>query len=469
MIGKAKSNQSLNATISYNLKEGSSLIYQNKLHGLDISDHRLQIEDLQKCYQGRSRQLTIHAILSPGIEDGKKLSQENWNEIASKYLIKMNLIGHQAIGFLHKDREHRHLHLIINKVNDSTLKLYHDSYIGKKTQKVADQIAEEMNLVRARKIMFQRSLQAINEKDIGSPLQYAISVDKGIKLKMKLILEEEIQVKHKDAESFFNALEKKNLVIHRYKNNQTKELRGYGIELGGCVMDASAIGRKYTLRALGLQTSLINNNDTKTNCKSTTSQLVRLTNNKGKKILEELVSNYGINKESLKDDRILMLQRNNYYYLAIQNDRKGYTLYNTYTKTYEGEKDITTIFSDKEYQTIVVQDLFSYLRWKQENRKKRFNFLIINSPSNKEKLSEKIASLPLSKITIALINQPGSELVNKIILDYIKQLFIGDSHIPKRKKGFSTIDFTKRLSIPKSHIEVEEEQEPQLKQSKRIR
>jgi hypothetical protein len=75
----------------------------------------------------------------------------------------------------------------------------------------------------------------------------------------------------------------------------------------------------------------------------------------------------------------------------------------------------------------------------------------------------------LSKITIALINQPGSELVNKIIIDYIKQLFTGDSHIPKRKHGFSTIDFTKRLSIPKSHIEVEEEQEPQLKQSKRIR
>lgn len=469
MIGKAKSNRSLSATISYNLKEGASFIYQNKLDGIDVKDHWLQMEDLQKCYQGRSGQLTIHAVLSPGIEDGLKLSQEKWSEMARKYLLKMDLTDHQTIGFLHEDREHRHLHLIINKVNSGSLKLYHDSYIGKKTQKAADQIASEMNLVRAREIMFQRRLRAINEEDLGTPLQPKVPAGNGIKLKMKLILEDVIKTKYADAEAFFLALEKRNLVIHRYKNSQTKELRGYGIELGGCILDASAIGRKYSLRALGLQPATIRINNTKSNCRTDAGQLVILKSKKGKKILEELASNYSICKESLKDERIIMLQRDNYYYLAIQNDSKGYTLYNTYSKTYEGEKDITTIFIDAKYQTIIVQDLFGYLRWKQEHKNEKFNFLIINSPLNKEKLSEKLTRLPLQKIMIALISQSGSELVNKIIWDYIKQIFLGDPHAYKRQSGFSTIEFSKKLSASNSHSELEDEHKPEIRQAKRIK
>lgn len=54
-------------------------------------------------------------------------------------------------------------------------------------------------------------------------------------------------------------------------------------------------------------------------------------------------------------------------------------------------------------------------------------------------------------------------------MDYIKQIFIGNSHINDRKSGFRTIEFTKGLSIPKSHIEIEEEQESKLGQSKRMR
>lgn len=469
MIGKAKSNRSLSATISYNLKEGATLIYQNKLDGTDISDHWLQMEDLQKCYQGRSRQLTIHAVLSPGIEDGLKLSQEKWSEMARKYLLKMKLTEHQTIGFLHEDRKHRHLHLIINKVNSGSLKLYHDSYIGKKTQKVADQIASEMNLVRAREIMFQRRQLAINEKDLGITLQPQIPADTGIKMKLKLLLEDVIQTKYADAETFFKALEKKNLVIHRYKNSQTKELRGYGIELGGCILDASAIGRKYSLRALGLQSASITNTNTKTKCNTNTGQLVSLKNEKGKKMLEELASNYGICKESLKDERIIMLQRDNYYYLAIQNDSKGYTLYNTYSKMHEGKKDITTIFIDEKYQTIIVQDLFGYLRWKHEHRNEKFNFLIINTPTNKEKLSEALTRLPLHKITVALISQPGSELINKIIWDYIKQIFLGEPHAYKRQSGFSTIEFSKKPSSSMNLLETEDEQKPEIRQASGIK
>ena len=70
MIGKARSNRSLMATIEYNLKEKATLFFTNELTGLTMDEHRVQMCDLHKCYRGTGRQLTIHAILSPHISEG---------------------------------------------------------------------------------------------------------------------------------------------------------------------------------------------------------------------------------------------------------------------------------------------------------------------------------------------------------------------------------------------------------------
>ncbi len=86
MIGKAKSNKSLQATIAYNEKEEATLIFTNKLVGISLADFRMQMEDLQKCYRGYGKQLTIHAILSPAIEDGNRLNTSQWKIMADKYL-----------------------------------------------------------------------------------------------------------------------------------------------------------------------------------------------------------------------------------------------------------------------------------------------------------------------------------------------------------------------------------------------
>jgi hypothetical protein len=152
VIGKAKSNKSLAATIDYNLKEKAELFFKNKLTGSTIEEYRMQMQDLQKCYNGYAKQLTIHTILSPHITQGSLLVKKEWKQIACDYFEQMNLEEHQAIGFIHSDKEHRHLHLVINKVNERTLKQYNDSFIGKRTQKAADKIAEKMGLIRAMEI-----------------------------------------------------------------------------------------------------------------------------------------------------------------------------------------------------------------------------------------------------------------------------------------------------------------------------
>lgn len=247
MIGKAKSNKSLAATIEYNLKEKAELFFTNKLTGTTIEEYQMQMQDLQKCYRGYARQLTIHAILSPHISEGKNLSTQQWEKIADDYLINMNLKGHQAIGFIHSDKEHRHLHLVINKVNEQTLKLYHDGFIGKRTQHAADRIAEKMGLIRALEI---------KQKNIQNQQQQLTSKEKQMKpLGSKQLFRQELKTilkkkNIKNVTDYFEEVTKAGFKVHRYHSKETKELRGYGIEKNKTKLDASVIGKEFTLKNL---------------------------------------------------------------------------------------------------------------------------------------------------------------------------------------------------------------------------
>ncbi len=159
--------------------------------------------------------------------------------------------GLQAIGFLHEDKDHKHLHLVINKVKEDNFKLFHDNYIGKKTQKAADNIAIDMKLIRATEIRQERINQSARIKDA---LQAGITISEekpsGIKQQFKSMLEGVIKNSFRSIDEYFTALESVGFKVHSYSNKETGELRGYGVEMSGVKMDASAIGKKFTLKAL---------------------------------------------------------------------------------------------------------------------------------------------------------------------------------------------------------------------------
>lgn len=456
MIGKAKSNQSLAATIEYNEKEKATLIYKNKLAGTTLPDFRMQMEDLQKCYKGRSSQLTIHAILSPAIEDGKNLSAKQWQTIAHKYLHQMNLQSHQAIGFVHADKQHRHLHLIINKVKESNFKLYQDSFIGKKSQHAADAIAKEMHLVRAKIVMQERINQMSRVEDvkqIGIKINEETSI--GIKQKFKSELMSINKNKYSDTEGYFKALEKAGFKVHRYIKKGTTELRGYGIEKDGTIMNASAIGKEFTLQSLNIP--IANNelsdknipetvkqkeveneqqlivdlkekniiapeenkkNDTQKTDRQISSNLIKLRDPAKIKVLEKFALSMGVAKETLQNDKIEMLQKGKNYFIGFKNDSGGYSLQNVLMKTNVGAKNITAIITDTSKPTLVIEDMFDYLITK-EIAKEECNYIILNSLSNQNLVIDKIKKLQLPKVLLLLKNDDAGNAVTKNIMSAV--------------------------------------------------
>lgn len=55
-------------------------------------------------------------MLSPSIDDGKKLSKQELKEITKKFIKAMALKERHAIAFVHTDKEHTHIHLYVNRI-----------------------------------------------------------------------------------------------------------------------------------------------------------------------------------------------------------------------------------------------------------------------------------------------------------------------------------------------------------------
>jgi len=156
MIGKGQSIASTKASIDYgwNQEKEAEVVLKQHLAG----DTPGQITEEFKIIQSqndRCSKNTLSFIVSPTIKDGKELSHQDLEKIAQEFIKEMNLKNHQAIGFVHKDKEHTHIHIYANRISLNG-EVYKDSFIGKRSQIAADNIAKQLGLTRVREVQQQR-------------------------------------------------------------------------------------------------------------------------------------------------------------------------------------------------------------------------------------------------------------------------------------------------------------------------
>ena len=156
MIGKGKSISHTLASMNYgwNQEKQAEVIFKEHLAG----DTPYEITEEFRIIQSqneRCKNNTLSFVLSPTIKDGKDLSNKKLNEIASRFIKEMNLQNHQSIGFVHRDKQHLHIHLYTNRIALNG-ELYKDSFIGKRSQAAADKVAQQMGLTRAREVQYEK-------------------------------------------------------------------------------------------------------------------------------------------------------------------------------------------------------------------------------------------------------------------------------------------------------------------------
>lgn len=156
MIGKGKSISHTKASIEYgwNQEKDAEIVFTQNLAGETPKEITDEFETIQSMNDNCERN-TFSFVISPTIEDGEKLTSKDLNKITDEFLKDLKLENHQAIAFVHNDKNHKHIHLYVNRI-DFEGKAYNDSFIGKRSQKSAERMAEKMQLQTVKQVKEQK-------------------------------------------------------------------------------------------------------------------------------------------------------------------------------------------------------------------------------------------------------------------------------------------------------------------------
>jgi len=120
MIGKIpKPGKSFGGVIEYNvLKKDAAILYADGVR-IDKIAHTIDDFNMQRKMNPGLGQAVGHIALSWSPEDKERLNDEKMVSIAKEYLQKMKIQNTQILIVKHKDREHPHIHIVYNRVNNN--------------------------------------------------------------------------------------------------------------------------------------------------------------------------------------------------------------------------------------------------------------------------------------------------------------------------------------------------------------
>jgi len=118
MIGKVITGRSFGGCIRYVVQKHDAVV-------LDAAGVRMQLVNqiiidfnLQRKYNPNLGKAVGHIALSWSVNDAAKLNDEIMVNMAKEYLQKMKIQDTQVLMVRHKDKEHPHLHIVYNRVNN---------------------------------------------------------------------------------------------------------------------------------------------------------------------------------------------------------------------------------------------------------------------------------------------------------------------------------------------------------------
>lgn len=238
MIGKGKSISHTRASMSYgwNQEKDAQIVLKEFLHGdspAEITKEFKMVQDLNyHCTKN-----TLSFVISPTIEDGKHLGTKELNEITARFIKEMNLGERQSIAFVHQDKEHKHIHLYVNRIDFRGV-AYNDSFIGKRSQLAAERVAERMQLTTVKQVQFEKAFNL---------LEIRTEIKRRHDLTMK-------QFQPKSFDNYIKAMETNGVKVIPTINNQNK-LQGFRFEFDGHNLKGSEVHRNMSIVNIGKQMS----------------------------------------------------------------------------------------------------------------------------------------------------------------------------------------------------------------------
>ncbi len=228
MIGKGHSIASTGASIDYgwNQEKDAEVVFRDHLAGETPKEITEEFKIIQSQNERCTRN-TLSFILSPTVKDGQEMSKAQLKDITSRFLKEMELKNRQAIAFVHRDKEHTHVHVYVNRIGFDG-KAYNDSFIGKRSQLAADNVAKELGLTRVRDVQ--------NEK---------LQELKWQRLAIRHINNKVLETRPKSLDEYINKMKSCNVQVIP-SINKSNQLQGFRFEYKGANLKGSEVHRSMT-------------------------------------------------------------------------------------------------------------------------------------------------------------------------------------------------------------------------------
>src|ERR1035437_6592943 len=119
MVGKQISGKGFGGCIRYLLERDKALLLE--VHGVRMQSIQAMVQDfhIQRGMNPNLAKAVGHLVLSWSREDKPLLTSGIMAERAREYLKMMNIENTQYIIVQHTDREHPHVHIVYNRVNNN--------------------------------------------------------------------------------------------------------------------------------------------------------------------------------------------------------------------------------------------------------------------------------------------------------------------------------------------------------------
>ncbi|KAA6314158.1 hypothetical protein EZS27_035182 [termite gut metagenome] len=178
-----------------------------------------------------------HISLDFSAQDREKLSNAKMVQIAKEYMVKMGITDTQYIIGRHYDKEHPHIHIIINRIgnNGKTITDKNDRY---RSEKICKELTEKHGLY------FAKGKENVKVHRLKEPDKTKYEIYDAIKAAIS---------KCKNWKELDRELQRNGITTHFKYKGGTNEVQGVRFEKNGYPFNGSKIDRQFSFSKIDCQ------------------------------------------------------------------------------------------------------------------------------------------------------------------------------------------------------------------------
>ncbi len=230
MIGKVITGKSFGGCIRYVVQKQDAVIIDAAGVRMHEANQIINDFNLQRKYNPNLGQAVGHIALSWSVNDLDKLNDEVMVTMAKEYLQKMKIKDTQYLIVKHKDKEHPHLHIIYNRV-DNNGKTIPDNFQKRRNVEVCRDMTVKHGFY------ISPGKEQVNRKQLKGEDKIKYELFDAIRSASKKV---------KNINELIQVLAKQGIVTHLKYKSGTNEVQGISFSEGDYKFKGSEIDRSLS-------------------------------------------------------------------------------------------------------------------------------------------------------------------------------------------------------------------------------